>query len=808
MRQRHYLVRWRVAGPGNTLNVGVQVQSSEATITVGDYGEWVVRVQACNSAGCGSPTTSRFEVEPATQPTPEPTPESTPEPTIVPATPTGLQAETTTDSLNVSLDWDDVDGAAHYLVRWRSIDNGEKLNEGVEVQTSNTDITVADYGEWRVRVQACNDAGCGQPLALGFKVESTTQPTPTPEPTPAPTPEPTPEPTVPATPTGLQAETTTDSLNVSLDWDDVDGAAHYLVRWRSIDNGEKLNEGVEAQSSNTDITVADYGEWRVRVQACNDAGCGQPLALGFEVESTTQPTPEPTPTPTPEPTTPPATPTGLQAETTTDSLNVSLDWDDVDGAAHYLVRWRSIDNGEKLNEGVEAQSSNTDITVADYGEWRVRVQACNDAGCGQPLALGFEVESTTQPTPTPEPTPTPKPTPDPTIVPATPTGLQADVTIGSLDVALDWEDVDGATSYLVRWRVAGPGNRLNEGVEVQSSAASISVADYGEWVVRVEACNDAGCGEHLTKRFAVEPTPGLGEIATSTPATSTPATTTAEIGLPLHFPFAISDLSLEEAGEIDDVVLPEAQGGDGEFTYTLTGLPLGLSFDPVTRTLSGTLAGSSSQARGVRSASGPTEHTLIYTATDGNGNKVSFSFTIGVKSLETARSNADDIDWRRPHVRNMAVGRKQYSEPSSPGFTVTWNAPNMSTDTNRGFENLTLADIEQYEFRYGKVGHGLTTYGTASKDSRSVVLSGLEPGTEYGVHLRVKYSGARYTEWSFANAEGRHTTNTRRSWPRAASIPPTSWNWAEATPFSESTTISRTPTATRLPTRSRPRPQA
>ena len=92
---------------------------------------------------------------------------------------------------------------------------------------------------------------------------------------------------VPAKPTGLQADATTDSLDVSLDWDDVTGASYYLVRWRSIDNGERLNEGVEVKSSNTDITVADYGEWRVRVQACNDAGCGQPLALSFEVEAAT-----------------------------------------------------------------------------------------------------------------------------------------------------------------------------------------------------------------------------------------------------------------------------------------------------------------------------------------------------------------------------------------------------------------------------------------------------------------------------------------------------------------------------------------
>ena len=46
-----------------------------------------------------------------------------------------------------------------------------------------------------------------------------------------------------------------------------------------------------------------------------------------------------------------------------------------------------------------------------------------------------------------------------------------------------------------------------------------------------------------------------------------------------------------------------------------------------------------------------------------------------------------------------------------------------------------------------------------SNDSRSVALTGLEAGTEYHVRMRVKYTGARYHNWQFANAEGDHTTN-------------------------------------------------
>ena len=98
---------------------------------------------------------------------------------------------------------------------------------------------------------------------------------------------------VPAKPTGLSVATEQGSLDVLADWDDVEGADDYLVRWRPNDG--KLNDGARVASSSASITVAAYGEWVVRVQACNDAGCGKPLAERFSVE----PAPEPTPTPTP-----------------------------------------------------------------------------------------------------------------------------------------------------------------------------------------------------------------------------------------------------------------------------------------------------------------------------------------------------------------------------------------------------------------------------------------------------------------------------------------------------------------------------
>ena len=148
-------------------------------------------------------------------------------------------------------------------------------------------------------------------------------------------------------------------------------------------------------------------------------------------------------------------------------------------------------------------------------------------------------------------------------------------------------------------------------------------------------------------------------------------------------------------------------------------------------------------------------HTLVYTATDEAGLSAAFSFTIATQSsLRTARSSREDIDGRRPHVRNMQVARKTYSGASAPGFTVTWDAP-----LSRGSSGETDLVVEQYEIRYKKRGSSGWIDGAISKDARSVEVTGLEASTVYHVRLRVKFSGERYTEWSFANANGDHTTN-------------------------------------------------
>ena len=72
---------------------------------------------------------------------------------------------------------------------------------------------------------------------------------------------------------------------------------------------------------------------------------------------------------------------------------------------------------------------------------------------------------------------------------------------------------------------------------------------------------------------------------------------------------------------IADLVLPEALGGDGELTYSVSALPAGLEFDAATRTLGGTPTAATDGAVEV-----------TYTVTDANSATATLTFTITVNS--------------------------------------------------------------------------------------------------------------------------------------------------------------------------------
>ena len=100
---------------------------------------------------------------------------------------------------------------------------------------------------------------------------------------------------------------------------------------------------------------------------------------------------------------------------------------------------------------------------------------------------------------------------------------------------------------------------------------------------------------------------------------------------------AIDDRTYTQHSPIEPLALPEARGGNGELTYTLTpDLPAGLTFDAATRTLSGT-----------PTAVVPATD-YAYTATDRDGDTATLTFTIKIKEADTAPTFGDQ---RLPALR-------------------------------------------------------------------------------------------------------------------------------------------------------------
>ena len=82
----------------------------------------------------------------------------------------------------------------------------------------------------------------------------------------------------------------------------------------------------------------------------------------------------------------------------------------------------------------------------------------------------------------------------------------------------------------------------------------------------------------------------------------------------------INDVASTAGTEISAMALPEASGGEGDITYSVSDLPAGLSFDAATRMVSGT-----PEAEGTTA--------VTYTATDGAGATVTLTFSITVNPM-------------------------------------------------------------------------------------------------------------------------------------------------------------------------------
>ena len=114
---------------------------------------------------------------------------------------------------------------------------------------------------------------------------------------------------------------------------------------------------------------------------------------------------------------------------------------------------------------------------------------------------------------------------------------------------------------------------------------------------------------------------------------------------------AIADQVYTVGTAIDPLVLPEAVGDDTPFVYNVFSLPTGLTFDPTTRTLSGTPT---------VATDGPV--TVIYTVVDSDGDPgVPLTFSITINAAEVPTPVADAEIMATPSLIREDAGETQVS---------------------------------------------------------------------------------------------------------------------------------------------------
>ena len=210
-------------------------------------------------------------------------------------------------------------------------------------------------------------------------------------------------------------------------------------------------------------------------------------------------------------------------------------------------------------------------------------------------------------------------------------------------------------------------------------------------------------------------------------------------------------------GTAFSLALPAATGGDvslfstainSPYTYAVSGLPAGLSFDAATRRVSGT-----------PSATGT--FTVAYTADDADG----------LYSLKASPGPADSAD-AASQTFTILVG----ALPSAPtGLTVSAGTNSGELDASWTAPSGTVTD---YDLRYYEGSadptdaadwveeHETNGLGTADSTSTSATIKGLKSGTAYRVQVR---AGNAYGEsaWSASvSATTNAASGTNRA-PRA-----------------------------------------
>ncbi|WP_446830451.1 fibronectin type III domain-containing protein [Candidatus Foliamicus sp.] len=284
---------------------------------------------------------------------------------------------------------------------------------------------------------------------------------------------------------------------------------------------------------------------------------------------------------------------------------------------------------------------------------------------------------------------------------AAPAGFTA--TSGDTQAVLAWTDPgdSGITKYQSRHKAGTSFSDGDDGLwtDIDGSVASTTshtvteLTNGTEYVFQVRAVNAGGPG------------------TASDPATATPV---ADL-MPDFGTATVADQSYVQNTQITTLNLPQATGGDGTLTYSLSpDAPDGLAFDAANRTLSGT------------PTTGQATTAYTYTATDADGDTASLTFDITVLALPDAPTG----------LTSLGTGAK---------VTLSWTNPGDATITKYQVRHAAAAFVPEETIWTDITGSGA---GTTRHD-----VTGLTNGTRYAFEIRA------------VNAAGAGTAATIRGTP-------------------------------------------
>ena len=417
------------------------------SIAVPTLGKYQVRVRACHftvgsNTVCDNSAAATVQVGAA------------------PAKPTGLKLTQIPPNHDINVTWDAVEDADKYKIRWRAKDTS--LGDPIFATTTQTTIALDEYDDWVVRVEACNDVGCGKPVSETITTTA-----------------------LPPKPTGIVVEQKTTDYSrpvFRIRWDHAPGATQYGM-WASNSSGVRVSNILIVARGYTSVSYSEmawwwrwgYGKWTLTLSACNSVGC---TVVDVPVNLVKPPLP--------------AKPTLLVvSQSSADPLNAGVKFDSVEFAAEYKIRWRKAGPGNDLNEGITlpadagSKTVSAQITLDEYDSWIIRVEACNASGCAG-ASLKVNVEGTT---------------------PSSISNFKVkDVSVRSSVAAASWDRVPHATHYEVKWRERRKEFSPEHATNLPSDKTSIEFtlpSAYDVWVVRVRACNVNLCGPAVSQAVAV-----------------------------------------------------------------------------------------------------------------------------------------------------------------------------------------------------------------------------------------------------------------------------------------------------------------